>query len=615
MSNQSSTRPSRRQSKSLRSAKHRRAACNDRRSRRGAVAVLAAVLMVVMLGFIAFAVDVGYMMTVKTQLQVAADSAAMAAAGNLSGTSDNVLQAAQDFGSGKDSSGKLWHKAGGAQVSIATGDIVEGMWDSNARTFSPTTTGPNSVKVTARRDSSNGGAASFFARIFGVQTENVTASAIALANPRDICFVVDLSGSMNDDTTTGYGASPSYRSSGYASIYQSMMQQVFTDFNFGSYPGTVQKIGQSLDSSATWSSSGSHGLYSKTGPLSSIAIPTAYRIVSSDTTTSGGTAQQKAYKWMIDNQIATLMPNAKPTPNSGNSSSYNYWQAYLSTIVGNSGYRIGYSTYVNWLMNLGRDVQGGGQYGQLSTSSSNCPYHSESVNGTSFQFPPSEQPTHSQRRSVIAGLQAVQSKNSGINTASQQDWVSIVTFDKTNDVKTLVALTSDYGSAMDKARTMQAVGEGQNSTDTEEGLQQAYNLIKPASQGGTGRENTQKIVILLTDGVANLKDSSNSAISSYESAHPNTYNGSSNFYGSSDYNSDAAFMQASTMEGQNWHVYALGIGLAVDTDFMNRMARFGNTADSNGNAPTTSGDPTTYETEMTALLDQIVDNPEVRLVQ
>ena len=247
------------------------------------VAVLAAVLMVVMLGFIAFAVDVGYMMTVKTQLQVAADSAAMAAAGNLSGTSDNVLQAAQDFGSGKDSSGKLGTKPAGQQVSIASCDVVEGLWDSNARTFHPATTpGPNAVKVTARRDSSNGGAASFSPGFSACNPKTSPPRQSPLANPRDICFVVDLSGSMNDDTTTGYGASPSYRSSVTPASIQSMMQQVFTDLNFGTYPGTVQKIGQPLDSSATWSSSGSHGLYSTSGPLTRACIPTTYRIISSD---------------------------------------------------------------------------------------------------------------------------------------------------------------------------------------------------------------------------------------------------------------------------------------------------------------------------------------------
>ena len=69
------------------------------------------------------------------------------------------------------------------------------------------------------------------------------------------------------------------------------------------------------------------------------------------------------------------------------------------------------------------------------------------------------------------------------------------------------------------------------------------------------------------------------------------------------------------MQGNNWHVYALGIGLAVDTDFMDKMARVGNTADNNGHAPATSGDPTSYESEMTALLDKIIDNPQVHLVQ
>jgi hypothetical protein len=74
-------------------------------------------------------------------------------------------------------------------------------------------------------------------------------------------------------------------------------------------------------------------------------------------------------------------------------------------------------------------------------------------------------------------------------------------------------------------------------------------------------------------------------------------------------------MQANTMNSGHWKLYALALGLAADYDFMDRMARMGGTADDNGHAPTTSGDPSTYETEMTALLKQVVDNPAVRLVQ
>src|SRR5262245_32381419 len=47
--------------------------------RRGAVAVLAALLTIVMLGLVAFAVDLGYILSTKQELQRTADAAALAA--------------------------------------------------------------------------------------------------------------------------------------------------------------------------------------------------------------------------------------------------------------------------------------------------------------------------------------------------------------------------------------------------------------------------------------------------------------------------------------------------------------------------------------------------------
>lgn len=49
-----------------------------RATRRGAIAVLAAVMMIVMMAFVAFAVDLGYMCVVRNEAQNAADSAALA---------------------------------------------------------------------------------------------------------------------------------------------------------------------------------------------------------------------------------------------------------------------------------------------------------------------------------------------------------------------------------------------------------------------------------------------------------------------------------------------------------------------------------------------------------
>ncbi len=577
--------------------------------RKGNIVVLAGFLMTATAGMLAFSIDSGYMLVVKSQLQAAADSAAMAGASVMGSTQLDPVATAKTYAA--------YHKAGGVPVTLQTSDIEYGTWDIAAQTFTKTNTVSNAIRVTARRNNSTGGNNLFFGRIFGVSTFNETAQAIAMGNPRDICFVVDLSGSMNDDTSTGYGSSPSYRSSGYTSIYSSMLQTVFTNLNFGSYPGTTQRLGQPLGSSTWyWSGSGSTGLYSTSGPLSKSTIPSTYRIFSTDSTS---TAQTKAYKWMIDNQVASIMPNAKPAPSSSNTTSYNYWRGYIGDII-NEGGVLGYRTYVTWLMEYGgRDQMvdsNNSQYGQLSTSSPNCVYHNESTAGGTFSFPAAEQPTHSERRAVIAGINEIKSHNQLIGDNTQKDWVSIVTFDKTGDVQTLLGLTSNYDSAMAICPKMQAVGNNGASTNTESGLAQAYSLIRPASQGGTGRENTEKVVVLLTDGAANLKDSSSSAISSYTSSHPNTYNGSSNYYGGSiDYSSDAALMQADTMSGKGWYVYALPLGLSVDSDFMNRMARVGGTADSNGNAPSTSGDPSTYETEMTDLLDKIIDNPQVRLVK
>jgi hypothetical protein len=175
------------------------------------------------------------------------------------------------------------------------------------------------------------------------------------------------------------------------------------------------------------------------------------------------------------------------------------------------------------------------------------------------------------------------------------------------------SLTSNYDTAMQACTTLQAVSDSAMSTATETGLIAAQNHIKPASQGGAGRENTQKVVVLLTDGMANLKTSSNSAVSTYRTGHTN-----SNFYGgttSTDYASDAALMQTNTLQSGGWLLYAVALGLGADYDFMDRMARMGDTANDDGQAPRTSGDPSAYEAELTAIFRNIIESPHVHLVQ
>lgn len=68
------------------------------KSQRGAVAVAFILFSVLLLGFVAFAMDVGRLYVGKAELQNAADSCALAAAGALTGANLNQLQAAEAYG-------------------------------------------------------------------------------------------------------------------------------------------------------------------------------------------------------------------------------------------------------------------------------------------------------------------------------------------------------------------------------------------------------------------------------------------------------------------------------------------------------------------------------------
>ncbi len=270
-------------------------------NRRGAVVIIAAVLMVVFMSMVSFAVDMGYIATVQTQLQRAADASALAAAAemNRNGLSAAITRA-QQIGSLNTSSA--------GPISIPTSNVTFGVWNLTTRTFTPSAPGAggNAVRVRISQTPNL-----FFARAMGIGNTTVNTESIAIATPRDICFVVDLSGSMNDDTETCWSTTAinnRYASAGYPTIGNTVMQDIFTDFNLGTFPGTNQQIGQGLGTFYnTYSQWGYAELTKDGGPLSASTIASTYRILTTDNETQRKT---KAYSWIIDNQIKTIMPNA-----------------------------------------------------------------------------------------------------------------------------------------------------------------------------------------------------------------------------------------------------------------------------------------------------------------
>jgi Flp pilus assembly protein TadG len=171
---------------------------SQKQQRRGAVVPLTALLLIVIMAFLAFAIDLGYALIVRAQLQNAADAAALAGASQmldstiLQGTPwwpdgtysavNNANAQAQGFAL-KNYGGGVALVVPGNTGNTSSGDIVCGNLSdpsNNAEQMSFSNHPYNSVQVRVRRDStSNGPLSLFFARALGFNNLSLEAQATA----------------------------------------------------------------------------------------------------------------------------------------------------------------------------------------------------------------------------------------------------------------------------------------------------------------------------------------------------------------------------------------------------------------------------------------------------
>lgn len=175
---------------------------NDRR--RGAVVVMVVVTLVVILSFAALTVDVGAMYNAKADLQRTVDSAALAAASALGESGGGLNMVTHARAVARDFAGQ--NRVLGHEIFLEDSDITPGRAVYNAATnsytFVPTEELPDAIKVRARmtEDSPNGPLSLFFAPVMGHNVAEIEAEAIAMMVPRDIAIVADLSASHTDDS-------------------------------------------------------------------------------------------------------------------------------------------------------------------------------------------------------------------------------------------------------------------------------------------------------------------------------------------------------------------------------------------------------------------------------
>jgi len=163
------------------------------RNRSGNLLVLSAFLMAALCGLLAFAVDMGYLHVIRSELQATADAAAMAAAWDL--IDEGVLSGAADpYGAidecrlRADRYADL-HTVGGVAPTLSYEDVEVGQISDPSNPYATMSFDDpsrfNAVRVRVKRnDDLNGEIALFFARVlgFGSSAQEAEATALFLAN-------------------------------------------------------------------------------------------------------------------------------------------------------------------------------------------------------------------------------------------------------------------------------------------------------------------------------------------------------------------------------------------------------------------------------------------------
>ena len=169
---------------------------HSRYSRRGGMLPLIAICLPLFIIAAAFAVDVAYMQLTRTELRTATDAAARAGAKTLSmSQSQSQARAAAVAAAAKNKVAGVGLKLTNDQIQIGVGAQT-----SDTSRFNLTDGGslPNAVRVTGKRTASSaaGPVGLLLGRMLGVTTFEPVSIATSTQLDRDICLVVDRSGSM-----------------------------------------------------------------------------------------------------------------------------------------------------------------------------------------------------------------------------------------------------------------------------------------------------------------------------------------------------------------------------------------------------------------------------------
>ncbi len=234
------------------------------RSRKGAIIVLTALCLAVMVAVLAMVVDLGYLVSARSELQRATDSAALAGAGALVDGSSVAQTRAFEFFARNPVAGSAlyqddnWQAMAEQWLAQHPDDFKMqlGHWDptrapgddptKDNRFYTEADTLPSAIWLQTQRSD----VPSFFAKALGVDSFKVTAQAIARYQPRDIVLVLDFSGSMAYDSQLKRISD--FGSSARAAV-EASLQQCYEDLGSPTYGSTMTFAPQYVSDTKAWS--------------------------------------------------------------------------------------------------------------------------------------------------------------------------------------------------------------------------------------------------------------------------------------------------------------------------------------------------------------------------
>lgn len=543
----------------MRSDMNKRPLSPKAKTRRGAVIILLSLLLIPIIGGVALVVDIGAMYVVQAELQTAADAAALAAAGEMArATADVYLQKGREGAklyAGEHTSfamdGGLELSDGDIEFGIAVRDGGTGAWQFQ---LDPSCPAPYAVRVTVQRDgSTNPLVPMFFAHVLGFGNQHMSATSASMITPRDIALVIDLSGSMSDDselqnkddvqinlrdiwvTLDGAAGSPETKFiAGKGTYIKNYELRSPDDSAYSS------RTGRTFGSMANWGSTIYQGSYNDNAIA---ADPGLYYLPERSKTPSDGwaaTLRSSQYSWLVTNQSNPYSLKSRNYSNSkikallkrpsGGESTTTYrnrvkvalglsnWSdadndSYVDsnevTDIVDEPYSIG-AGWDNWINDMrsstglaGADSDFRYRLGLktyvnwLMVRSYSKDYNVGGVGRTpSLQFTP------------IEPLQAVKDAVHGftdyLKSVDSNDKVGLVVYGSTGAVDPFSqsnGLTNDFDAISDLPYPHQP-GEQGAYTNTGDGIVRGYRMV----YGAGSRLYAHKVIVFMSDGYANYSN-------------------------------------------------------------------------------------------------------------